>query len=209
MKNKQFLTTTRAVQIFDEMVERRRGFCGDKEFVRMDWVWEELCPDEGTWRIRTYRSRETEGYRRKAGVVQINHDLTLIVDERLFGAAKKGEGLPNFILAHELTHVALDHHAESVGLKHFQLFQSANGMMSIKPPTVVEQEADLGGVIFQCGIALLDERLTDVDLAKKAFTDLSMVKKARRFVRLDVFKRELQRQQQLKSSKVKYPRVIL
>ena len=208
MKRKPFLTTARVVQIFDEMLAYRRGFCADNEFVRMHEVWEELCVEGSDWKIRKYRDKKTENFKPKAGVVQFGHSVTLSVDERLFQDAAKGGGLSNYILAHELGHIALDHHASSKVVKNFQLFSGPGGM-SIRPPTLEEEEVDYAAVFFQCGQALFDKRLDAVQLARKAFTDVSVVRKAQKIVGLEVFQRELLFQRQLTLLRPKYERVIL
>ena len=139
------LTTSRAVDIFEEMVSCRRDYCADNEFFRMPDVWEYLCDEEGRWTIKTFRSKETEDFKRKAGVVAFADRVTLTVDEKLLAAAKQGCKLSNFILAHELGHVALDHHARSLVTKHFQLFAGPSGMSNL-PPTLEELEANYAGV---------------------------------------------------------------
>ena len=203
MKNRQVLTTSRAAQIYEVMLGYRREYCADTHFFKMSDFWEWLCGGDGQWSIKTYRAIATEDYKPKAGVVAFGHNITLTADERLFENARRGDKLSNVILAHELSHLALNHHKGSFVTKHFQLSTGSTGMFSILPPTLEEQEADYAAVFFQCGVALMDPRLSPRDLANRAFSDETLIKNAQRFVRLEVFQRELNR------LKPTFPRVIL
>ncbi|MCC5970791.1 MAG: hypothetical protein JJU15_12655 [Pararhodobacter sp.] len=192
MQKDQTLTTRRAVEVFEEMVGCRRSYCADMNFFRMDEYWEDLCDEEGRWKIKAYRSKETQDFKRKAGVIALADRVTLTVDERLMENAKRGCKLSNFILAHEAGHLALNHHARGAITKNFQLFSGPNGMSNI-PPTLEELEANYAAVFLQCGVELLNDSMDPIQLAHRAFTDVRYVKKAQRMVRLDVFKRELAR----------------
>ena len=202
MKRGEFLTTSRAVIIFEQMISCRRAFCADNDFFRMTDFWEDLCDEDGRWTIKTYRSSETDDSKRKAGVIAFGDRVTLSVDKKLTENAKQGCKLSNFILAHEIGHVALGHHARSAFTKNFQLMAGTRGM-SISPPSLEEMEADFAGVFLQCGIALSDPNWASVALANRAFTDISYVKKLQRIVQLDVFQRHLNR------PRPTFPRVIL
>jgi hypothetical protein len=140
----------------------------------------------------TYRSGLGEDYKRRAGIVVFGDQVTLNVDERLLENAKKGCKLSNFILAHEIGHLALDHHARSAKVMNFQLFAGPNGLSNL-PPTIEELEANFAAVFFQCGSALADSHWEPLQLAHKAFTEVGYVKKAQRYVQLEVFQRELWR----------------
>jgi hypothetical protein len=164
--------------------------------------WEALCDVGEGWSINTYRSDETEDFKRKAGVVQFDHRVTLTVDEKLMAKAKQGCKLSNFILAHEFGHVALNHHARSAVTKNFQLFAGPSGM-SNSPPTVEELEANYAAVFFQCGAALQNAHFSALELSNRACSDFYYVKKAQGIVMLDVFQRELCR------TKPRYERVVL
>jgi hypothetical protein len=202
MKRTPFLSTTQVASAFKEMVSCRRLNFGDNEYFRMTDVWRDLSDEEGRWSVKAYQSKETEDYKRKAGVIAFADRVTLIVDEKLWANADRGCKLSNFILAHELGHVALDHHARSMVIKNFQLFAGPSGMSNL-PPTPEELEANLAAVFFQCGVALMDPKLDPVQLAHRAFSDVYYVKKAQRIVQLEVFQRELQK------LKTNYPRVVL
>ena len=202
MRRGPSLTTQRGAEIYAEMLSLRRELYGDNDFFKMPEPWETLCDVGEGWAIKTYRSDETKDFKRKAGVVQFDHRVTLTVDEGLMATAQQGCKLSNFILAHEFAHVALDHHARSAVTKNFQLFAGPSGM-SNSPPTVEELEANYAAVFFQCGAALLNTHLSPVELAHRAFSDVYYVKKAQAIVRLDVFQRELCR------PKPQYERVVL
>ncbi|PZQ99719.1 MAG: hypothetical protein DI533_03450 [Cereibacter sphaeroides] len=202
MKNRPVLTTSRAVRIFEEMIDCRRDYCADNQFFRMSDVWAYLCDEDGRWSINTFRSEETEDFKRRAGVIAFGDRVTLTADERLMENAAQGCKLSNFILAHELGHVALGHHAKSATTKNFQLFAGPNGMSNL-PPTLEELEANYAAVFFQCGVALLDIRWDPIRLAHRAFSDVNYVRKAQSIVRLEVFQREL------RLHKPTYPRVVL
>ena len=192
MKSVPILTTLRVVDIFEEMISCRRMFCADRDFFRMPEFWEDQCDEEGRWTIKTYRSGQLEDFKRKAGVVALDDRVTLTVDERLMENAKQGCKLSNFILAHEMGHVALDHHSTGAVTKHFQLFAGPSGMSNL-PPTLEELEANYAAVFLQCGVALLDTAYDAIQLAHRAFSDVHYVKKAQRIVQLEIFRRHLNR----------------
>lgn len=193
MSRKHRWLTPRAVEVFRILVGCRRSFCADNDFFRMDRFWESLCDDEGQWSIKTYRSKETEDFKRKAGIIAFAGRVTLSVDERLMENARRGCKLSNFILAHEAGHLALDHHARGAVIKNFQLFSDSSGMSNV-PPSLEELEANYAAVFLQCGVALMDPRWDPVQLAHRAFTDVYYVKKAKRLVQLAAFRNELARQ---------------
>lgn len=202
MKKSPFLSTTRVAVAFNEMIACRRLRFADDSFFRMTEVWKDLCDENERWSIKTYKTKEAEDYKRKAGVISFADRVTLIVDEALWANAERGCKLSNFILAHELGHVAQDHHAGSRIIKNFQLFAGPSGMSNL-PPTPEELEANLAAVFFQCGVALMDPELDPIQLAHRAFSDVYYVKKAQKIVQLEVFQRELEK------LKTNYPRIVL
>lgn len=191
MNSWPILTPKRAAVAFREMIGCRRDFCADTDFFRMPEVWDYLCGENGDWKIKEYRSSETEDFKRKAGVISFNGRVTLSVDERLMENARGGCKLSNFILAHELGHLGLNHHARGAVTKNFQLFAGPNGMSNM-PPTLEELETNYAAAFFQCGTALLDQRWGTLDLAHRACSDVSYVRKAQAIVRQDAFRRALQ-----------------
>lgn len=180
----------------------RRELVSDRVFPNMAHVWETLAAELPHCKIKFYDSEVVEDYLRKAGVIALGERLTLTVDRKLFSNAKAGCKLANFILAHELGHVALDHHRNGKVTKNFQLFSSANGMSNI-PPTSEELETNYAAVFFQCGMELLNPYAEHLQLAHRAGTDVHYVKKALDRTRLDIFKNELNRQSN------RFKRVIL
>ena len=118
--------------------------------------------------------------------------VTLIADDELWENAKRGLGFDNFLIAHELGHLILDHHATCAGLKYFQLTKTSAGMSRVVS-SVEEREADLAAVFFQCGSALLEATRDDITLARLSYSDVGQIMKARRLVQLDVFHHELRR----------------
>lgn len=187
------ITTQRFAEIFGEMVSSRRLFAEDWEFFKMTRVLELLFEeDEGNeWKLKTFRSLDAEP---RGAVVALDGKVTLTVDERLLERAEKGQTLANFILAHEIAgHIGLDHHATGALTKHFKLIDGPKGKSNI-PKNVEELEADYAGVIFQCGVALMDSTMDPVRLAHLAYSDVSTVKLVQKLVQLEVFKAELARQ---------------
>ena len=192
MMGKDVLTTLRLVEVFEEMVACRRLYCADSDFFRMPDFWKDLCDEEGCWKIKTYKSNETEDFKRKAGVIAFGDRVTLVVDERLMAAADGGCKLSNFILAHEVGHLALDHHARGAVVKNFQLFAGPSGMSNL-PPTLEERETMFAAVFLQCGVALLNGKWDPIHMANRAFSDVHYVRNAQRMLQLDVVRRELAR----------------
>jgi len=187
MTRKPTLSTTRAAEIWRDTLWCRRELYSDQSFFKMTEVWETLCTDIKPWRLKTYRSNQLEDFKRKAGLTVLGDYVTLTVDERLWKNAERGSKLCNFILSHEFGHLALDHHSSCAGTLNFQLFSGPTGM-SNSPPTIEELEANFAAVFFQCGVALMDSRMDPIELAHRAFSDVTYVKKAQRIVQLDVFK---------------------
>ena len=187
------ITTERAAEIYEEMIQYRRAFCADTEFFKMTEFWDDVASGAGDWKINRFRSNLGADYVRKAGVVALGHKVTLSVDDELWLRAKSGCWIANYILAHEIGHLALDHHAKAAITKNFQLFVGPTGSMSNIPPTPKELEANLAAVFLQCGVALEDRRWSALDLAARAFSDVNYVRKAQMYVRLDVFLRALRR----------------
>ena len=65
------------VEIFEEMVSVRRVYCADTEFFRMVDFWEDLCDEGGLYKIKMYRSNETQDFKRRAGVVAFRDRVVL------------------------------------------------------------------------------------------------------------------------------------
>ena len=191
MKKAPFLTTKRAVEIFEEMVSCRRDYCADKEFFRATDVWKYLCEDSDEWRIKFFHQGSIQELRPLAAVAKFNHSVRLTVDARWWSNAERGDKLSNFVLAHELGHLQLRHNAGSAG-RHFLMVAGIGGN-SVIPQDYFELEANFAAVSFQCGVTLLDPALSAVDLADRAFCDVAQVKKTQSMVQLDVFRRELNR----------------
>jgi hypothetical protein len=192
MKKRPTLSTKRAVEIFEDAVDIRRGYCADTDFFRMTEFWEYLCEDSETWSIKRYRSGEKENFKRKAGVIAFAGLLTLTVDQELWDRASKGNLFFNYLLAHEAGHLILNHHAKGAVTKHFELYAGPNFKANI-PATVEELEANYAATFFQCGVALLEPRWEALELARRAFSDPYHVEKLQAQVRLDAFRRLLNR----------------
>tara|TARA_Y100000815_G_scaffold20470_1_gene17498 strand:- start:157 stop:738 length:582 start_codon:yes stop_codon:yes gene_type:complete len=193
------------VEIYREVIWVRRELYSDGDFFKVPDAWEKICEGNNKWRTQTYRTEKVEDYKRKAGIVVLDDFVTLSVDDRLMENARKGCKLSNYILAHEIGHLVLDHHAQNAVIKNFQLFSGPNGMSNM-PPTKEEMEANIAAVFFQCGVALEDSALEALPLAHRACTDVGYVKRAQRIVQLDVFQKELWRQD---SCYKRYERVVL
>lgn len=192
MKKRPILSVKRAAEIYEEAISCRREYCADSSFFRATDLWEYLCEKSDTWKIKTYRSGETEDFKRKAGVVAFDDRVTLTLDETLWADAKRGNLFYNFMLAHELGHLVLNHHSSGAVTKNFQLYAGPNGMANV-PPTAEELETNYAAAFLQCGVALLDPRWDYLQLAKRAFSDPYYVKKAQMVVRLEAFQRHLNR----------------
>ncbi|WP_143710388.1 hypothetical protein [Tabrizicola sp. TH137] len=164
--------------------------------------WKELVDDQGSVSINLFRFGNGSDYPKKAAVIVFGGRVTLTADSKLWENAVRGSYIDNFILAHEAGHVQLDHHARGAVNKHFELYKGEAGF-AIRPPTLEEEEANLAAVFLQCGTALEDYRIASSDLAYRAFTDRTYVDRARRFVPLSAFKRNLRR------SKPRAMRIIL
>lgn len=202
MVRRPVISVPRTVEIYKEMLWARRELYSDHDFFLMPAAWEKVCEENIRWRIKLYPSDPKMPVKRKAGIVVFNGSLTLTADQRLFDDANKGCQISNFILAHELGHVALGHHDTGAVIKNFQLFDGPTGLSNL-PPTVEELEANYAAAFFQCGAALLDLRRGVLDLARSAACDVSYVRHARSAVLLEPFQRELN-----KHSKAN-PRVVL
>ena len=195
-ENRPTLSAYRMACIFREMQSLRRIYCEDTQFFKMIDVWEWLTDDDegsGEIRIKKYKSSNST-QRTKAGVVALGDKATLVVSEEMISKAKNGGKFENFTLAHEYSHLALDHHAMGAVVKNFQLYNSDSGLANI-PPTIEELEANFAATFFQCGTALLDSNVDPVSLANRAYTDVYYVKKAVRMLRIPAFRQELSKQE--------------
>ena len=187
-KDRPIISASRGAFIFREMLGIRREYYPDSQFFRTVDVWDQLASDSVV-KIKTYKSADTEDFKRRAAVIVFEDQIKLVVDERLLFEARKGGRLYNYILAHELAHLALNHQDRGQIVKHFQLFDSKNGMANI-PPTNEEREANWGAVFFQCGVALFGQSVNPLELARRSCSDIESVKKAVAICRLEAFQRE-------------------
>ena len=206
MKRMPVLTTTRKVQLYWQAIRVRREFCSDVDFVKMTHVWGELLTPEEGWSINKFQSGYGEDYVRRAAVVALGHGVRLTVDDELWTRAERGEEIPNYILAHELGHLIMGHHARNAVSKNFQLFSGPRGMSNI-PPTAEELEANLVAVFLQCGPALENPMWETRYLAKRAFAPFSEVRAAQKLVCGEPFQKELQRVRSLNLVS-QYPREV-
>ena len=202
MARRPDISSHRLAEVHHEMVTCRRGFREDGEFFKATDAWKELCDASDTWSIKLYWGRETEDYKRKAGVISLDGRVTLTADRRLWELAEQGQMFANFVFAHELGHIGLDHHSRGAVTKNFQLFSGPNGASNL-PPTSEELEANYAAVSFMCGAALEDERWNPYELARRSFCDPYYVKRMARLIKLGPVQRELNL---LRSPK---PRVVL
>ena len=188
------ISVERAVEISEEAVSVRRIYCDydDEKFFKMTDFLEFVCGDTAEWKIKLFASSQGQDFKRKAGVVALGTRATITVDERIWEGAKRGERFFNYMLAHEVGHLLLNHHAQNAVTKNFQLYQGPNGLVNV-PPTAEELEANYAAVFLQCGVALLDPRWDAMELARRAFSDPTWVKKAMRAVRVEEFRKQLNR----------------
>lgn len=189
------LTTQRAVRIFEGMISCRREFFADNEFFKMTDLWKDLCEDSSEWRIKFYRRGPKDLDRPQAAVAEFDNNVRLTVSEELWTDAESGDGVSNFILAHEIGHVGQRHNSR-FPTRHFQMASGKNGH-TILPKSYYEKEADFAAVAFQCGVTLLDRNVSGVVLAKLAFSDIEQVQKVQRMVQSEVFRRELAQPRQV------------
>jgi hypothetical protein len=196
------ISVDRAVTIFNEMVGCRRYAYSDQEFFKMSDYLKELCSEESDGvRIKTFKTNPKEDFRRKVGVIEFGNSVIFSMDERFLTKADQGCYLCNYIIAHEIGHLALRHHEKNAKILNFQLTKGQSGYANL-PPTDEELEANYAAVFFQCGIALFDDNYTPQQLARLACSDPRYVEKAQKMVRLARF-------QELRRNKPRYPRVIL
>lgn len=146
-KKKPMVTAARAAAIFKEMLSSRREYCADSDFFRAVDVWEWMAEGTSGTKIKAYREVASSELQFKAGVVAFGDNVTLVVDGRLLELARKGSKQANFVLAHELGHLGLNHHARGAVVKNFQLFAQGSDMANV-PPTTEELEANLAAIFF-------------------------------------------------------------
>ncbi len=196
------ISVSRAAEIFGEIVSIRRCYAADHEFFRMEEVWRDLAgesfDDEGgeelplQINIKEYESPANEDYKRKAAIIAFGNRATVVVDQRMMTSARKGDGLDNFILAHEFAHMALEHHAQFAAIRNFMLSQTSNGGRVI-PPDEMELEANFAAVLFLCGPSILEKRADARSLAKKASCDLSELKKVLSYLKVEELRRTIEK----------------
>lgn len=179
------ITPQRAAEVYEEVLSVRRDYCADNEFFKMTDFWEHLCEESDAWRIKTYRSGKMEDFARRAAVINFEDRVTLTVDETLWADAKKGKLFYNFMLAHEVGHLILDHHSAGAVTKNFQLY-GAKGTHNL-PPTSEELETNYAAVFLQCGTTLMEPTWSDLQLARIAYSDRSYITKARMASKIRAF----------------------
>lgn len=192
MKTRPKISVQRAAQVFKEALLCRRDFCRDDQFFKMPDFWDHLCGESETWKVKLVVSDPMGEYQRRAGVVAFGELVTLVVDKELMRLAFGGRGFANFLLAHEVGHLMLGHHDSAKVIKNFKVVDTETGM-SVRPPTDEELETNYAAVFLQCGAKLFDKSFSALELARRSYSDTSMVKKAQSLVRLPEFNMELQR----------------
>jgi len=203
MKRRQpTLTTSRLADIWLEVQFARDELFEGNEYMKMPEVWSRLSDGNENWKLKISKAKEGDDWKRKASVIEFDGSVTLIADETLWDNAKRGRGFENFLIAHELGHLILNHHQKSATVKHFELTKTKAGMVR-RAESIEEREADFAGIFFQCGPALLDLKLDALTLARRAFSDVVEITKVQRLVNLSVFRQELLRPRK------RYERVVL
>lgn len=185
-KEPPFLTS-RAVEVYKALIWRRRIHCKDREFFLAIDYWDKwFGPDK----IRTYRSTDEEIGR--PGVVAFAGKVCMTADERRIELARGGCPFSNSLVAHEISHLHLNHHRYSTRVTNFTLAKGSYGN-AIIPKNQKEKEADLGSTVLLCGVLLADPSLRTRDLARHARADVGLVERAQRMVQLEAFQKELHR----------------
>lgn len=200
----------RLADIYEKLISVRREyqFIADaQDFFRMTDFWEWLCDGDGGFAINRFNSSRAEPPM-KAAVVAFDHKVTLTIHDQIWSQASEGCRQSNFVLAHEFAHLALEHHARQAVSKNFMLYSGPNGNCN-RPPTIEELEANYAAVIFQCGAGLANPAWPPLDLAKRALSDISLVKKLAPIVRSDHFRLILDRRRSERLRQQSHPRVIL
>ena len=187
------LGTRRFIEVYREMTSTRRLWFRDDQFFKLTALWSDMTEGDENWKINKVKASDGSDFARTASVVALDDRVILNVDERLWELAEDGCLFSNFMLAHEMSHVALDHHARGAVAKHFRLYSGPNGAANL-PPTVEELEANYAAAFLACGPAILNWRIDDLDLARRAYSDPHYVRKVRRLLRTEVAQREMLRQ---------------
>jgi hypothetical protein len=183
------------------MIACRRDYFADNEFFKMTDLWSYLCEVGEEWKIKFFQQGASGALRPQASVTEFDHRVRLSVEASLWARAASGDKLANFILAHEAGHLQLRHNSR-FATRHFQMTARRSGF-AIVAQDYFELEANFAAVCLQCGVALLDESLSAIELANRAFCEVAQVKKAQAMVQLEVFRHELAR------TKPVYPRVAI
>ena len=126
MKNGPYLSTARAVNIFEMAQSWRQEYCQsndfrDNHFFKLPSFLSWLFGDDENWTIRLFHSSQGKDHIRKAAIVAFDGLVTLTVDQVIWDGAERVNWFDNFILAHEVGHLGLDHHRKSAVTKNFQL----------------------------------------------------------------------------------------
>lgn len=184
------ISVARAASIYKTMVGYRRIFAEDHEFFNMVDFWEWLVKDCDFMKIVVHNDPTGQDIKLKASVVSFNGEVRLVASKGLLEKARSGHMTYNFVLAHELAHLAAEHHRKSATTKHFKLGSGSHGN------TIVSQDADeleahYGAVFFQCGVALFNKAYSPLQLARLAHSEPKYVEKAQAAVRLSQFQRAI------------------
>lgn len=183
----------RAVSVFRTVVDHRRLFSDDQQYIRMPDVFDILAEDidpDFKFNIKLYSSPKGNGQGLKASVVAFDGRATLVVDRQLFQNASEGCLSSNFTLAHEFAHLVLGHHGKSATAMNF-VTTDISGVKKRIAPNEMELETDYAAAFFLCGVALLDPDRQALELGRRACCDVYRVEKAQKICRLEPFRAKL------------------
>jgi len=104
-RRKPQISIERGAEIFRQMLQVRRDFCADNEWFKTIDLCEYLAKDNEDFLLSEYEAASEKVT--KAGVAVLDQRITLVLPDKMVAAARRGSGLANFTLAHELAHIEL------------------------------------------------------------------------------------------------------
>ena len=201
-KNRPSISPQRIVKIFKEMQWWREAYFSDNPYEKRVGIvngakfWEWLAEELPGVRIRFDRYLDNVDTR-VAFVLKLDLHIFLNVSKKKFEAAKKNSYFPNFVLAHEFAHIALEHSEATTAAQPFSLHEE-DGQLKSSVNDLIESEAHYGAVFLQVGEQIFADGIDTRLLAKNAATDPHQLDRLAKLCQLESVRQCLRKRNEMR-----------
>lgn len=201
-KNRPSISPERIVKIFKEMQWWREAYFSDNPLEKKVGIvngakfWEWFAEEMPDVRIRFDRYLDQVD-KRVAFVLKLDLHIFLNVSKLKFEAAKKNSYFPNFVLAHEFAHIALEHSETTTAPQPFSLHEE-DGQLKSSVYDVIESEAHYGAIFLQVGEQIFADGIDTRLLAKNAATDPYQLDRLAKICRLEIVRQRLRERNKIR-----------